>query len=98
MSSLVDLPEHVALRVLSRLDSRDLHALGASCRAFRERMHHDGLSLVEAGAAEAVAARGEHASYTVIMDSDVVLKRSFEEWVRRNGDPTKPVLTATWLA
>ena len=57
MSSLVDLPEHVALRVLSRLDSCDLRALGASCRAFRERMHHEGLSLVEAGAAEAVAAR-----------------------------------------
>ena len=53
----MDLPEHVALRVLSRLDSRDLRSLGASCRAFRERMHHDGLSLVEAGAAEAVAAR-----------------------------------------
>ena len=57
MSSLVDLPEHVALRVLSRLDSCDLRALGATCRAFRERMHHEGLSLVEAGAAEAVAAR-----------------------------------------
>ena len=49
MSSLVDLPEHVALRVLSRLDSCDLRALGATCRAFRERMHHEGLSLVEAG-------------------------------------------------
>ena len=52
----MDLPEHVALRVCLAL-TRATYALGASCRAFRERMHHDGLSLVEAGAAEAVAAR-----------------------------------------
>ena len=48
--SFVDLPAHVALTILRRLDARDLCALRATCRAFDA-------ALVEAAAFEATRAR-----------------------------------------
>ena len=48
--SFVDLPAHVALTILRRLDARDLCALRATCRAFDA-------ALVETAAFEATRAR-----------------------------------------
>ena len=48
--SFVDLPAHVAVTILRRLDARDLCALRATCRAFDA-------ALVETAAFEATRAR-----------------------------------------
>ena len=47
--------------------------------------------------AEAVEARGPDATFTVMVDADVVFKGSIIEWLQTHHNTSKPIVTATWL-
>ena len=47
--------------------------------------------------AEAVEARGPDATFTVMVDADVVFKSSIIEWLQTHHNTSKPIVTATWL-
>ena len=65
--------------------------------AFGSKRYKAAVVLKPFALAEAVEARGPDATFTVLVDADVVFKGSIIEWLQTHHNTSKPIVTATWL-